>query len=52
MERLAREKITQQQKLVSLKKELTATWDHIDFSKLLPEPSATVEPSVQKNGNL
>lgn len=50
MERLAREKITQQQKLVSLKKELAATWDHIDFNALIPEPAATVEPSVPKNG--
>lgn len=36
MERLAREKIAAQQKLSSLKKELAAQWDHIDFNKLLP----------------
>lgn len=50
MEKLAREKINQQQKLVSLKKELTATWEHIDFNTLLPEPAPTVEPNVPKNG--
>lgn len=50
MERLAREKITAQQRLQSLKKELAATWDHIDFSTLLPEVSSTIEPNVAKNG--
>ena len=51
MERLAREKINTQQKLVSLKKELAATWDHIDFNTLLPEHNMITEPSVTKNGN-
>ncbi|XP_050526342.1 max-binding protein MNT-like isoform X2 [Daktulosphaira vitifoliae] len=37
MERLAREKIWAQQRHASLKKELAAKWDHIDFSKLIPE---------------
>lgn len=37
MERLAREKIWAQQRHASLKKELAAKWDHIDFSKLLPD---------------
>lgn len=37
MERLAREKIAHQQKLSSLKKELSARWDHIDFNALLPD---------------
>lgn len=37
MERLAREKISHQQHLASLKKELAARWDHIDFSTLLPD---------------
>lgn len=37
MERLAREKIAAQQKLVMLKKELSSQWDHIDFNTLLPE---------------
>lgn len=37
MERLARDKIWAQQRHASLKKELAAKWDHIDFSKLLPD---------------
>lgn len=37
MERLAREKIAHQQKLSTLKKELTAQWEHIDLNTLLPE---------------
>ena len=50
MERLAREKITAQQRLGLLKKELSATWEHIDFSTLLPEHISMVEPSAAKNG--
>lgn len=37
MERLAREKITAQQKLATLKKEMTAQCDGIDFGTLLPD---------------
>merc|ERR1719341_424586 len=37
MERLAREKIAHQQHLATLKKELSAKWDHIDFNALLPD---------------
>lgn len=37
MERLAREKIALQQKFATLKKELAAQWDHIDFNKLVPD---------------
>lgn len=37
MERLAREKIALQQRFASLKKELSAQWDHIDFNTLIPD---------------
>ncbi|XP_065218642.1 RNA polymerase II elongation factor Ell-like isoform X2 [Planococcus citri] len=47
LERLAREKIINQQRLTTLKKELTAQWDHIDFNSLLPE-SVESKP----NGNI
>lgn len=50
MEKLAREKIAAQQRLVALKKELAATWDHIDFSTLLPEQNSVVDTIVSKNG--
>jgi len=43
MERLAREKIAAQQRLVLLKKELSAQWDHIDFNTLLPESAHVLE---------
>lgn len=38
MERLAKEKIAAQQKILLLKRELSAQWDHIDFSTIIPEP--------------
>ncbi|XP_030757351.1 max-binding protein MNT-like isoform X2 [Sitophilus oryzae] len=43
MERLAREKISHQQRLASLKKDISSHFDNVDFSKLLPDipPSAT-----------
>lgn len=50
MEKLAREKIAAQQRIVALKKELSATWDHIDFSTLLQEQSSNVDPPTSKNG--
>ncbi|KAJ8916610.1 hypothetical protein NQ315_000255 [Exocentrus adspersus] len=37
MERLAREKISAQQRLAVLKKEISSHYDNVDFSKLLPE---------------
>uniref|UniRef100_A0A1S4N2W6 Max-binding protein MNT n=1 Tax=Pediculus humanus subsp. corporis TaxID=121224 RepID=A0A1S4N2W6_PEDHC len=37
MERLAREKIALQQRFATLKKELSAQWDHIDFNTLVPD---------------
>ncbi|KAK6620983.1 hypothetical protein RUM43_011286 [Polyplax serrata] len=37
MERLAREKIALQQRFATLKKELSAQWDHIDFNTLIPD---------------
>uniref|UniRef100_A0A1B6M549 Max-binding protein MNT n=1 Tax=Graphocephala atropunctata TaxID=36148 RepID=A0A1B6M549_9HEMI len=45
MERLAREKIAYQQRLSTLKKELTAQWEHIDLNTLLPE---VVEPEPRR----
>lgn len=50
MERLAREKIAHQQRLASLKKELTAQWEHIDFNTLLPE-SLETEPKRHSEFN-
>ncbi|CAG9821422.1 unnamed protein product [Phaedon cochleariae] len=44
MERLAREKITSQQRLAVLKKEISSRYDNVDFSKLLPE-MASPSPS-------
>ncbi|XP_076298937.1 uncharacterized protein LOC143217995 isoform X1 [Lasioglossum baleicum] len=49
MERLAREKIAAQQRLLALKKELTATWDHIDFNTLLPEQSSATDVTATKS---
>ncbi|CAG9772721.1 unnamed protein product [Ceutorhynchus assimilis] len=47
MERLAREKITHQQRLATLKKD--SHFDNVDFSKLIPEiPSSTT--SITQNG--
>ncbi|KAF7285799.1 uncharacterized protein LOC143193987 isoform X2 [Rhynchophorus ferrugineus] len=37
MERLAREKINNQQRLAILKKEISSHFDNVDFSKILPE---------------
>lgn len=50
MERLAREKIASQQKLIALKKELSTTWDHIDINSLLLENSGVDGPI--KNGEI
>ncbi|XP_044007854.1 type-2 histone deacetylase 1-like isoform X3 [Aphidius gifuensis] len=49
MERLARERISSQQRLTQLKKELSSKWEHIDFNKLLPEQISTVDSIVNKN---
>ncbi|XP_076623805.1 uncharacterized protein LOC143343142 isoform X6 [Colletes latitarsis] len=49
MERLAREKIAAHQKLLALKKELAATWDHIDFNTLLPEQNSAVDAIATKS---
>ena len=40
MERLAGEKIAYQQHVSTLKKELTASWDHIDVNAILPDSAA------------
>lgn len=50
MERLAREKIAAQQRLFALKKELAATWDHIDFNTLLPEQSSGADITATRSG--
>lgn len=45
MERLAREKISAQQRLVVLKKEISVKYDGVDFSRLLPEvPTTPIVP--------
>ncbi|XP_023289644.1 uncharacterized protein LOC105703896 isoform X2 [Orussus abietinus] len=49
MERLAREKIAANQRLLALKKELAATWDHIDFNTLLPDCNFTMDGNVTKS---
>lgn len=49
MERLAREKISFQQRLSSLKKEISSQYDSVDFAALLPDvppPSALKAPQV------
>ncbi|XP_018395898.1 PREDICTED: putative GPI-anchored protein pfl2 [Cyphomyrmex costatus] len=51
MERLAREKIAAQQRLVALKKELHATWDHIDINSLLLEQIPGADVTAVKNEN-
>lgn len=43
LERLAKEKIVNQQRMTTLKKELSAQWDHINFNSLIPPES--MEPS-------
>jgi len=52
MERLAREKIAAQQKLMALKKELNATWDHIDINSLLLEQNSGTDMTTAKNGKI
>ncbi|XP_012214490.1 uncharacterized protein [Linepithema humile] len=47
MERLAREKIASQQKLVALKKELHATYDHIDINSLLLEQNSGADVTIK-----
>lgn len=47
MERLAREKISAQQRLAVLKKEISSHYDNVDFSKLLPD----VVPPTQNGGS-
>ena len=37
MERLARLKISNQQKVLALRREISARWDHIDFAAILPD---------------
>ncbi|XP_011051122.1 PREDICTED: endochitinase A-like isoform X4 [Acromyrmex echinatior] len=49
MEKLAREKIAAQQKLVALKKELNATWE-IDINSLLLEQNPGTDVAAAKTG--
>lgn len=49
MERLAREKIAAQQRLVALRKELNATWDPIDINSLLLEQNPGTDVATVKN---
>lgn len=51
MEKLAREKISSQQKLAVLKKEISAQCDNVDFAKLLPDVLPTLQNSVVDNRN-
>lgn len=51
MERLAREKIAAQQRLVALKKEISTHYDIVDFSKILPEV-ITASPSATCTNNI
>lgn len=44
MERLAREKISAQQRLATLKKEIASQFDGLDLSRLLPELPTSVTP--------
>lgn len=37
MERLAREKISLQQKIASLKKDMLGKWDHVDWQAIVPD---------------
>lgn len=48
MERLAREKISAQQKLAVLKKEIAVQCDNVDFNVLLPEPVPVPTPNETK----
>lgn len=50
MERLAKEKIAAQNRILFLKREL-AQWD-VDFSKLLPEQSDINAVKSERNGRL
>ncbi|XP_020287127.1 mucin-5AC-like isoform X3 [Pseudomyrmex gracilis] len=50
IERLAKEKIANQQKLAALKKEINANWDHIDINSLLLEQNSGTDVLV-KNEN-
>lgn len=52
MERLAREKIAAQQRLVALRKELNATWDPIDINSLLLEQNPGTDVATSKNGEI
>jgi len=51
MEKLARQKIAFQQRLLTLKKELSVTWEHIDINSLLLENSG-VDGTIVKTGKI
>ncbi|XP_076364250.1 uncharacterized protein LOC143253779 isoform X2 [Tachypleus tridentatus] len=50
MEQLAREKITFQQRLAALKKDLSAHLDHVDLNKLLPDPDNETTTTASEAG--
>lgn len=52
MERLAREKITLQQRLVIVKKDISSHYDNIDISKLLPEITSSMQGSIASSETL
>lgn len=52
MERLAREKIAAQQRLVALRKERNASWDPIDINSLLLEQNPGTDVATTKNGEI
>uniref|UniRef100_A0A2R5LLX1 Max-binding protein MNT n=1 Tax=Ornithodoros turicata TaxID=34597 RepID=A0A2R5LLX1_9ACAR len=51
MERLAREKIAAQQRLASLKKELSLQLDYLDISSILPEQDNETTTTASECGN-
>lgn len=46
MERLAREKISLQQRLAVLKKDISSHYDNVDFSKLLPDVASSTQACI------
>lgn len=50
MERLAKEKISSQQRIIVLKRELSSQYENIDFSTILPESDAPTN-SIRERGN-
>lgn len=49
MERLAREKISLQQRLAIVKKEITSHYDNVDFTKILPDVTYVTQGSISSS---